>query len=523
MRAPDEESRAQVFAEGTGGGQPQRGLHRQSPLLHASRQVFRFVRRHPGASVELLLGLYLYWGFLSQPDLRALLKLLAVNAIGSFRALWMLLHVDARGTIESLGLTAGKFLIGTLPLVVVAWRWSSWGRLRVLFWLPILTVVFWPLAGASNATSLVGLSALALWSTRFRRLRWTVILPLAALGAPAANHLAGSFVWNGTPLVHRCEGNDGRRPINLQAGQLSPGYMSVSQIRPDEVLLAGQLPDKDHLPLVGSAFRGPMTGGSWWLRRTGTDWNIEARSKITEMAWKGCLIGEELWLWLPKARTMVSVRRAPDTGVESLREIHIPSNAIDSGEVVCLPEEDRVLIGEALSSSGIWEVMAKTMAIRRLAHEVGGLGALARRGKPGQLIAVNGTDLVVYSLEREEVVERTPAAIQMFGGLDVCPLDLEVALPDLTGRIRFFKPDAEGHYRFEWGMSLRAPRLVTYSPDCQYVVVTSIDDESVWLIDRALRRQIATYRAGPALRGTTFLGPREFAIADACTMSDFVF
>jgi hypothetical protein len=35
---------------------------------------------------------------------------------------------------------------------------------------------------------------------------------------------------------------------------------------------------------------------------------------------------------------------------------------------------------------------------------------------------------------------------------------------------------------------------VTYSPDCKYVAVTSIDDESVYLIDRALRRATATYR-----------------------------
>ncbi|MGH9420572.1 MAG: hypothetical protein ACRD3J_11395, partial [Thermoanaerobaculia bacterium] len=228
-------------------------------------------------------------------------------------------------------------------------------------------------------------------------------------------------------------------------------------------------------------------------------------------------------LWLSKAKIMVSVRRDPQTGQESVREFNIPSNAIDFGEVVCLPEDGRVLVGEALNTSGIWEVNAQTGRMRRFAREVGGLGALARRGKPGQLIAVNGTDLVVYSLEKEKVIERTPGALQMFGGLDVCPLDWQAAVPDLSGRLRFFAPDEDGHYRFDWGIPLSAPRLVKYSPDCKYVVATSLDDESVWLIDRDARRIVATYRAGPALRGTTFLGPREFAIADACTMSDFVF
>jgi hypothetical protein len=273
------------------------------------------------------------------PNLRALLGLLALNAIESARAIWTLLLVDGRGTAESLGLTAGKFLIGILPLAVLAWRWSGWERLRVLFWLPILAVVFWPLAGGANVTLLTGLSFLAWWSSRFRRLRWMVILPLAVLGSPVANHMAGTLVWSGAPLFHRCQANAGRRPINLQPEHVSPGYMSVSQVGPDEVLLVGQLPDQGHLPFFGAAPHGPLTGGSWWLRRVGSDWKIDGRSKITSMAWKGCRIGDELWLFVPRTGSMVAVRRDPHTGVESLREIRVPSTALDFSEVVCLPRK----------------------------------------------------------------------------------------------------------------------------------------------------------------------------------------
>jgi hypothetical protein len=46
-------------------------------------------------------------------------------------------------------------------------------------------------------------------------------------------------------------------------------------------------------------------------------------------------------------------------------------------------EENRILIGEALSSDDIWEVQLTTKAVRRLAHGIGGFGTLARRGKPG--------------------------------------------------------------------------------------------------------------------------------------------
>jgi hypothetical protein len=496
-------------------GRSERG--RLKALLTAG---LRFVRTHPGACSELVVGGFLAWTFLVPADMRALVGRLVVDAVGSLRALWLFLRVDTRGTIETAGFAAIKLLVMTLPLLLMALRWRSWERLRILFWLPIV-IVFWPLASTSRFPPLAIASAVSLALSRIRWLQWTVIIPFVTVAGPAASHLAGATVWGQADLEQRCAMHDGKRPINLDPEQLAAGYMGITELRPGEVLLAGQPPTREHLPFFGSRSRGPKAGGSWWLRRNGNDWEIEARSQVKEMFWQGCRIGDELWL--SKAKIMDAVRRDAQTGVESLREFQIPSDAIDFSEVVCLPEQDRVLIGEGLSNSGIWEVNTKTGAIRRLAHEVGGLGALARRGKPGQLVAVNGTDLVVYSLEKEEVIERTSGALQMFGGLDVCPLNQEAAVPDLSGRLRFFTPGADGQYHFDWGVSVHAPRLVKYSPDCKYLVATSLDDESAWLIDTTARRVAATYRAGPVLRGTTFLGPREFAIADACTMSDFVF
>jgi hypothetical protein len=41
----------------------------------------------------------------------------------------------------------------------------------------------------------------------------------------------------------------------------------------------------------------------------------------------------------------------------------------------------------------------------------------------------------------------------------------------------------------------------------------------VWVIDRGTRRVVKTFELGPAIRGAAFIGPRELAVADACTVS----
>jgi hypothetical protein len=323
-----------------------------------------------------------------------------------------------------------------------------------------------------------------------------------------------AFVWNRSVLLERCRSNDGRRPINLQPNQIAAQYKGVSLLRPDEALLPGVFESEDPSE--------PRIGGSWWLRRSGSDWRIEAQSTLEAVFWPGCVIDDELWL-NRTPNVVVGVRRDATTGIDSFREIEIPLRVMDFAEVVCLPEERLVVATEALSGSSMWAVSTESGAVRQLTHSVGGMGAMARRGRPGELIVANGRELLVFSMKSGEIIERTPASVQMFGGLDVCPADREAAVCDVTGRCRFFHPDEQGRYRFAWGLSVHAPRELVYSPDCNHIVIASWDDESVWLIDRATRSIAATYRVGPALRGITFLGPREFAVADACTMSDFVF
>jgi hypothetical protein len=502
LPAADERSReSDVEVHRREAAAPRRRFGQLDDLI---RPLLRFVWRHPFVSAEALLGLFALWR-LTDPVFRAAvgdtLTFVAINFFSSARSTWALLQVDTRGTLESLARTAGTLLVALLPLLALARRLRGWQRLHFA-WLPILYFL-WPLVGTASPALLAVVSAVTLWLIRFRWLRWTAVLPLASMCASVPIHQFG-VVWSSTAMAERCARNDGRRPSNLQAEQIHPGYVGVSQLRPGEVLL----------PAAGGR-------GSRWLRRVGGDWQFEAPSQVNFPFWTGCLIGDDLWLARPSF--MMAVRRDAATGEESVRTFPLPEVVMDVGDVVCLPEEGRVLVTEALSGSAIWEANARTGEVRRWKQEVGGIGSMARRGPGDRLVAGAGSDLVVYSLAREEEVERTPAGVQMFGGIDVCPLDGEAALADLAGRLRFFKLDARGHYRFEWGLPLRAPRAVAYSPGCQHVAVTSWDDESVYLIDRASQRHVATYRVGPALRGITFFGPRELAIVDVCTMSVVTF
>jgi hypothetical protein len=488
------------IAESRGPDAPARSI--RSRLWSAAGHVGRFIRRRPITSAELALVAFVLWELLTDPGTRKITGLLAINTAGSLRSLWALSQVDTKDTLVALAVMGGALLIAMLPLLVLSRRSGRWAFLHLTF-LGVLSYYCMPLLAGVNVVWLTITSALSLWLIRFRWLRWTAILPWLVVVAPFPIHQFG-VVWNRAALLRRCETNDGRRPIGVPSESIHPGYKGVTQLRRDEALL----------PIGGA-------GGSAWLRRVGQEWKVDAPSRVNFSFWPGCVMDDELWLGRPNF--VMGVRRDAATGVETIRKVLIPDEVMDFAEIVCLPETGQVLITEALTGSGLWEVTPKTGTARRLAHAAGGLGAMARRGAPGELVVVNGTELLRYSIEREEVIDRTPAAVQMFGGLDVCPLDGEAAVCDVFGRVRFFKPDADGHYQFDWGVPVPAPRELVLSPDCQYAAVTSWDDESVYLIDVKARRRIASYRVGPGLRGLTFLGPREFAVADACTMTQIVF
>ena len=127
-------------------------------------------------------------------------------------------------------------------------------------------------------------------------------------------------------------------------------------------------------------------------------------------------------------------------------------------------------------------------------------------------------DLVVYVPGESRVVQRTPAAIAS-SSLALCQADGTAAVPDLAGRLRVFRMNADGGYDFDWGLSLFAPRAAAFSPDCAFIGVTSADDRHVWIVERASRRVVETFELGPAIRGAAFIGPRALAVADACTVS----
>jgi hypothetical protein len=488
------------------------------PLTALRKAAVAAVRR-PGAVLEIGLAALLYYRFASDEFLRSQLALLAAHVAGSGRALLALLQVDALGTIGSVGNSVATLIVSALPLAVLTRRWRGWEWLRIAFWLPILAFL-WPLSGATAFGKIAITSGLVLVLMRWRWLRWTVWIPLIVLGYPAVTHIAGGFAWSRPGLFERCLSNDGTRPANLTAEHVSPAFMGVSAYSSEELLLAGMGPQG---PLVGAGSPGPLTGRSSWLRRYAPGrWRFDAPSSVDDMYWKGCRIGDELWV--AQGNKFVGVRRDARTGAESVRRIEIePAAEIEVTGVVCDTAEDRVYTIDGVEGGAVWELAAASGDVRKLADRIGGLPPFAQLREAGQLIIANGTDFAVYSIKREEIVQRTPAAVQMFLGVDVCPIDRQVASADLHGRVRFFDSAGDEEYRFSWGISLRAPRLLAYSPDCRHVVVSSLDDETIWIVDRTRRTVVAEHRVGPALRGTTFLSDREFAIADACTASFFAF
>lgn len=72
------------------------------------------------------------------------------------------------------------------------------------------------------------LGVAAVWLTKYRWLRWTVLLPLAMYLDIFVLHLL-SHVGAPLPLnPEGCRHNDGQRPLNLQDDQVGPCYYSAS-------------------------------------------------------------------------------------------------------------------------------------------------------------------------------------------------------------------------------------------------------------------------------------------------------
>ncbi|HYD47908.1 MAG TPA: hypothetical protein VEB21_06145 [Terriglobales bacterium] len=434
------------------------------------------------------------------------------------------MQVDPAATLWITAIATARLAIAALPTVALL-RVAPWQRrLWLLPLLAMVVIVSTPFSLASLATLdrwlllLLGCAA-ATWMARRRWLWWTALLPFALLWEIVPSHGLLHFADVGTVdaeyrarLLKQCIARDGSRPANLTADHLMP-YHGINPIDDDLVLLSGEGPND-------GAMRGKSGGrrvGSWWLRRAGDGFRFEAPSDATGNLWRGCLIDGTVWM--ARANFVVGAQRTgdPPPRHEQVQRLRLPSNDIDYGETACAPERRRVYVTE-VSLGGMWEI--STDGSNPVRHEIGGIVLFPKRRFDGRLVLSDTASLTVFDPAAARVTERLAAGVADFG-FDLCSANGAAAVADAAGRLRVFELDGSGHYRFAWGIELFAPRRVAYSTDCSRIAVTSADDRHVSIIDSATRSVVEVHRAGPALREVAATGPREFSIADVCTMTTY--
>lgn len=438
--------------------------------------------------------------------------LFAIDALKFPARMW---HVDGGATL-SLSLSyASKVALALAPaamLVRCAPKWGILGGLYAAGTVAISVSFTRACPTLAHWVALVALTALGCVLVCRRFLRWAVALPMIVLLAlPASRH--GSARQEGAGLAARCAANDGGRATNLSPDLLVARYYGVHFFPPDWILLTGETPDD------GRFMNLPHGGrGSWWLRKEAEGRiSFAGPSKATGNIWTGCRLGDDGWFI--RAGRFMHVRPPGAGGQETVRTIPAPIGGFDAPDTAC-DERTGSVFASDLRDGRLIELKTRTdEPPRRRADSVSVRGGLmSMRESDGRLIMLDFQDLVVYASDEARVLHVTPAAIAA-SALTLCPSDGAVAVPDLAGRLRVFRMRADGRYEFDWGLSLFAPRFAEFSPDCTHLGVTSADDRHVWIVERTTHRIVETFELGPAIRGAAFIGPRELAVADACTVS----
>ncbi|MDX2169588.1 MAG: hypothetical protein SF182_21140, partial [Deltaproteobacteria bacterium] len=482
--------------------------------------AWRVRARRAGRALSLGLGLLVTAAVARSPIFAPFVGAITDGA----RALPTLLRVDPAATIWVLLLAAAKLGIAVLPALrrIAAAPRRRWPWLLPLAALAVLTT---PLSFAACATLggwllLLAVTAAAFGLSSWRGLGWTVVLPLLVLWQVVPRHGALFFAQVGTDdpafrqrLLADCAQRAGTRPDNLRADLLMP-YHGINVLGDDLILLTGEGPNDGNM----RGRTGGRPAGSWWLRRHDGGTRFEMPSGATGNLWRGCVLNDTIWM--ARANRIVGAGRPPDDAAareQRVTRLEVPSRDMDFGETACDPARGRLYVTEALQG-GMWETSPDGSDQRR--HQIGGAVLLPKRRVDGAIVLTSTAELIVFSPEQARVTERLGAGIANIGW-DICPTDGAAAIADASGRLRVFAPGADGQYRFDWGVTLFAPRRVAYSPDCRRLAVTSADDHSVTLIDTATRRVVDVFSAGPALREVAATGPREFSVADVCSLTTY--
>ena len=303
------------------------------------------------------------------------------------------------------------------------------------------------------------------------------------------------------------------RAANLHPDQFVSRYYGVHYFPPDWILLTGETAEDGRFMDIPHGGRG-----SWWFRKEADgQLSVYGPSRATGNIWTSCLLDNDRWF--VRAGRFMQVRPPDGDGHEKVRWIPFDMEGFDAPDTACDQQTGTVYASD-LFDGHLVQLSSRTGAApqrRPDALSVRG-GLMSMRERDQHLVMLDFQDLVVYAPDESRVLQRTPAAVAS-SSLTLCQQDGAAAVPDLAGRLRLFRMTADGTYAFDWGLPLFAPRFAQFSPDCAFLGVTSANDRDVWIVERASHRIIKTFHLGPTIRGAAFIGPRELAVADACTVS----
>lgn len=480
----------------------------------AVAQFTRFARAKTALLLQIVLVVFLIAQLVVSGEMPIVRQwaLFALHALTFPLRMW---NVDGAATLLASLSYMAKLALALMPTVMLVWCAPKWRILACLFAALVLvaSVSFVRACPVwSDWVLLVAASMFGTFLVRRRFLRWAAILPVIVLVVlPAVGH--GNARHFGATLAARCAANEGERATNLDPSQFAPRYYGVHFFPPDWILLTGETANDGNF--MGMSHGGQ---GSWWLRKE-ADGRISfaGRSEANGNIWTSCLLGDERWL-VRSGRFMRIQPPGPD-GRETLQMLPFQVFGFENPDTAC-DERTGAVYASDLLDGRLYEVSSRTDGrpeLRPDSLSVRG-GLMSMRKNDGRLVMLDFQDLIVYAPDESRVVHRTPAAVAS-SSLDLCAADGAAVVPDLAGRLRVFRVTPDGGYEFDWGLSLFAPRAARFSPNCAYLAVTSADDRHVWIIERSSRRIIREFGLGPALRGLTFIGPREVAVADACTVS----
>jgi len=430
-------------------------------------------------------------------------------------------------TIGVVAVATLKIALGFGPIVLWTAR-LPWQR-RLWLIVPACGAMFIAIMGMgaclepSRWVALIVLSALAFVTSRRRWLGVTALLPLPLFFEPSLAHMYGRQLWHHDELIVRCDRNDGTRPVNARP-HYAPTYHAVTQVADDRLLLTSvgknesRMSDRDDADPT-------LDYGSFWVKR-GDDGTLSLaeRSGATGNMWHGCLLNGTAWF--SQYRVLIGARwlGGGDRDNYQYEQVdHVPvwsdDGDFDKPNTACDARRDAVYFADLLAGR-LGQYSVASGEVR--SFPLGGIAIQVVAARDGRVVAVDSARLSVFDPGSWTVTAQVPA-----GAANIhfarCQQDDAVTTADFVGRIREFVPDGAGSYSFAWGLSLPAPRRVAYSPDCRFIAVTSADDHSVFVVARDTHQVVRTFNVGPALREVVFIGPREIAAADACTIEQLVF